>query len=56
MTVICDIFLKGMKRKRQWVLGKQINRNLKVAQICKNTYSVCHLFRSSYAAQFKRQK
>lgn len=34
MTVIYDIFLKGMKRKKKWILGKQIKRNLKAAQIC----------------------
>jgi len=28
---------------------RKTNRNLKAAQICTNSYIVCHHFRSSYA-------
>lgn len=51
MTVIYDIFLKGMKRKKQWVLGKQAETSKQ------HTYvQIPTVFRSSYTVQFKRQK
>lgn len=55
MTVIYDIFLKGMKRKKQWVLGKQAETSKQHTYVQIPTVFAT-FFRSSYTVQFKRQK